>query len=214
MIQNLPSLAIVVVETVLKDVISSLHHIQHWNISALVGFIEEEKIYLSKRWILFAQIRGSKIRNERTRCCCFSCEVGVFRPVGLFTPETLAAFVLEGSWFLQVVQPNHERTQVWIESNQTNQSNSIYFPKNLPWSEPHYFLGFIDWGTANFTRPGKLRPISWSLRLLTRSFSRLEAVLSSKNTDIAVFEAFPLFVWPGMIFTLNLLKELKNDVIT
>ena len=64
----------------------------------------------------------------------------------------------------------------------------------------------MDWGTANFTRPGKLRPTSSFRRLLTRSFSRLEADLSIKNTDIAVLDAFPLLVWPGMIFTLNLKK--------
>lgn len=71
----------------------------------------------------------------------------------------------------------------------------------------NYFLGFKDWGTASFTRPGKLRPMSWSLRLLIRSRSRFVPDLSARKTEVAVFEAFPLFVCPGIILTLNLKGE-------
>lgn len=74
-----------------------------------------------------------------------------------------------------------------------------------------YFFGFMDWGTASFTRPGKLRPISWSFKLLIKSLSLLVAVLSDKKTDIAVLEAFPRLVCPGNILTLNLVgKKLTN----
>ena len=68
-----------------------------------------------------------------------------------------------------------------------------------------YFLGFSDWGTASLTLPGRLRPTSWSLRLLMRSRSRLVASLSAMNIDTAVLDALPLLLWPGRIFTLYLL---------
>ena len=69
-----------------------------------------------------------------------------------------------------------------------------------------HFLGFIDWGTASLTLPGKLRPMSWSFRLFIRSRSRLVANLSDKNTAKAVLDALPLLDWPGNIFTLNLVR--------
>lgn len=72
-----------------------------------------------------------------------------------------------------------------------------------------YFFGFKDWGTANLTLPGRLRPMSWSLRLLMRSRSRFVPALSERKTDMAVLEALPLLVWPGMIFTLYL-RERKD----
>lgn len=80
----------------------------------------------------------------------------------------------------------------------------LRFCVNMPRLHAHYFFGFIDCGTASFTRPGKLRPMSWSFKLLIRSLSLFVAVLSNKKTDIAVLEAFPRLVCPGKIFTLNL----------